>query len=163
MTIENASTKLAEYKKNIADSFNQLKEINTMIPNPTPEYANTQYGDIKHTLRNAHDYYQDGIITSEVLSNVTLSFIDTLDNEINIASNNGNTEIVQSLMSEKNIALHLNSQLTDEYETVIARKSSSEKTLIEYMASFQEKNLDPAPAIQTLYNSPIMLTIIPAV
>ncbi|EKN6356017.1 hypothetical protein WF070_003914 [Yersinia enterocolitica] len=163
MTIKNTSTNLTEYKNNIADNFNQLKEMNTAIPNRTPEYINTQYGDLKHTLKNAHEYYQDGIITSKNLSNATLSFIATLDDEINIARNNGNTEIAQSLMSEKDMALYFNAQLTDEYETVIEEMSSPEETLIEYMVFFQENNLAPAPLIRILYNSPIIPQVVPAV
>ncbi|HDL8500263.1 TPA: hypothetical protein PXR59_003899, partial [Yersinia enterocolitica] len=127
------------------------------------EYINTQYGDLKHTLKNAHKYYQDGIITSKTLSDATLSFIDTLDDEINIARNNGNTEIAQSLMSEKDMALYFNAQLTDEYETVIEEMSSPEETLIEYMAFFQENNIVPAPLIRIHYNSPIIPQVVPAV
>ncbi len=41
MTIKNTSTNLTEYKNNIADNFNQLKEMNTAILNRTPEYINT--------------------------------------------------------------------------------------------------------------------------
>lgn len=163
MTIKNTSTNLTEYKNNIADNFNQLKEMNTAIPNRTPEYINTQYCDLKHTLKNAHEYYQDGIITSKNLSNATLSFIATLDDEINIARNNGNTEIAQSLMSEKDMALYFNAQLTDEYETVIEEMSSPEETLIEYMAFFQENNIVPAPLIRIHYNSPIIPQVVPAV
>lgn len=163
MTIKNTSTNLTEYKNNIADNFNQLKEMNTAILNRTPEYINTQHGDLKHTLKNAHKYYQDGIITSKTLSDATLSFIDTLDDEINIARNNGNTEIAQSLMSEKDMALYFNAQLTDEYETVIEEMSSPEETLIEYMAFFQENNIVPAPLIRIHYNSPIIPQVVPAV
>lgn len=163
MTIKNTSTNLTEYKNNIADNFNQLKEMNTAILNRTPEYINTQYDDLKHTLKNAHKYYQDGIITSKTLSDATLSFIDTLDDEINIARNNGNTEIAQSLMSEKDMALYFNAQLTDEYETVIEEMSSPEETLIEYMAFFQENNIVPAPLIRIHYNSPIIPQVVPAV
>ncbi|MHA3358832.1 hypothetical protein [Yersinia enterocolitica] len=161
MTIKNTSTNLTEYKNNIADNFNQLKEMNTAILNRTPEYINTQYGDLKYTLKNAHKYYQDGIITSKTLSDATLNFIDTLDDEINIARNNGNTEIAQSLMSEKDMALYFNAQLTDEYETVIEEMSSPEETLIEYMAFFQENNIVPAPLIRILYNSPIIPQVVP--